>query len=109
GGAGCLLLFLTSDFWLLAPVFADRAFCRAHLGHTRMMLATGCASTRSTSQPARMARSAGGTFTSQYQQRPLPYAQMARNASGMSIGSRFATLSLFNLTSGPLQELFGHG
>src|SRR5438445_13730058 len=33
---------------------------------------------------------------------------MARNASGMSIGSRFATLSLFNLTSGPLQELFGH-
>src|SRR6266436_5766137 len=34
---------------------------------------------------------------------------MARSASGMSIGSRFATLSLFNLTSGPLQELFGHG
>src|SRR6266566_10125 len=33
---------------------------------------------------------------------------MARNASGMSIGSRFATLSLFNLTSGPLQELFRH-
>jgi len=38
-----------------------------------MMLATtGCASTRSTFQPARMARSAGGSFTSQYQQRPLP-------------------------------------
>src|SRR5205809_7870357 len=33
---------------------------------------------------------------------------MARNASGMSIGSRFATFSLFNLTSGPLQELFRH-
>src|SRR5438876_8059114 len=33
---------------------------------------------------------------------------MARSASGMSIGSRFATLSLFNLTSGPLQELFRH-
>src|SRR5207245_7689570 len=34
---------------------------------------------------------------------------MARNAAGSSIGSCFATLSLFNLTSGPLQELFGHG
>src|SRR5439155_26573218 len=33
---------------------------------------------------------------------------MARNASGMSIGSRFATFSLFNLTSGPLQDLFRH-
>src|SRR5438105_13535568 len=32
---------------------------------------------------------------------------MALSASGMSIGRRFATLSLFNLTSGPLQELFG--
>src|SRR5437667_6487033 len=34
---------------------------------------------------------------------------MARSASRISIGSRFATFSSFNLTSGPLQELFRHG
>src|SRR5579863_4024536 len=73
-----------------------------------MMLATGSCAIRCTSQPSEIARSAGGSRESQYQQRPLPVVAMASIASFTLTGSGPGSLPFFTFASCPHEKLLSH-